>query len=1766
VPPAALVGHVHGVAQRVPHHPRLDTRLDRLGRCAVSEGGEHLVVSQRPPVPTAEHLVHQVPELSVSHTSRVPRPSCVGGTRHNVRVATPEQDETSSGTRPPAGSARTTPLSGLRRFRPATQDWFDGAFHAPTAAQTGTWDAVADGHHALVVAPTGSGKTLAAFLWALDGLLDASGPEPDPAARCRVLYVSPLKALAADVERNLRSPLAGVRQAAARRGESIREVRVGTRTGDTPASERRAFATTPPDILITTPESLFLILTSGAREGLRGVTTVILDEIHAVAGTKRGAHLAVSLERLDALVEAPVQRIGLSATVTPVAAVAAFLAGGRTPSEGGRPVDVVQPPASKTIEVDVVVPVPDLADLRSAPTVGGGPEQTGPVASAVKPDPQGLDAAGTSPAAGAPAASTDRSSTAQPAPGVPDLSGAAAGPRARPSVWPHIEERVVDLVAAHRSTLVFTNSRRGAERLTSRMNEVWAERQGEGTVDHGEVHPALVSGQSGASTGAPGVLARAHHGSMSRAERTHTETELKEGRLPAVVSTSSLELGIDMGAIDLVVQIGSPPSVASGLQRIGRAGHQVGAVSHGVVFPMHRGDLVPSTVIAGRMRTGSIEPVHVLRNPLDVLAQQIVAMVATEDWHLEELATVLRRSDPYTTLGDRTLRAVLDMLAGRYPSEDFGELRARIVWDRVTDTLSARPGALRLAVTSGGTIPDRGLYGVFLASGATDATGDSGAPRGGKRVGELDEEMVYESRVGDTFTLGSSTWRIEDITPDQVLVSPAPGVPGRLPFWKGDSPGRPAELGRAIGAWVREATGPAGAAGPRQEPGATPGAEASRADDSPWAGLDPWATDNLRAYLDEQREATGVVPDDKTLLVERFRDELGDWRVVIHSPYGAKVHAPWALVLAARIRERFGIDAAAMHSDDGIVLRMPDVSDPFAELPDGTSTDGSRDQVDLSELLLDPEAVETAVRTELSGSNLFGARFREAAARALLLPRRRPDRRQPLWQQRHRSAQLLSVASGFPDFPIVLEAIRECLQDDFDVASLVSLMRDVENGTVRVVEVTTRTPSPFAQSLLFGYTAQFLYDGDAPLAERRAAALTLDPDLLAELLGSDGSSQIADLLDPDAVVRTEQELSGLTPERHARHGEDVWDLLRRTGPLTTAEVVERTREDVRSEAPAWLDTLAASRRVIQVRIAGVDPAERWAVAEDAGRLRDALGVALPVGLPESVTELVPDPLGDLVRRYSRTHGPFAARDLAARYGLGVAVVADVLRRHVQAGQLVTGRLRPDVLGGTGEEYCDADVLRTLRRRSLAALRAEVEPVQHPALGVFLPRWQSVGGLRGVDGLYRVVEQLSGAPVPVSALESQILPARVVDYRPSMLDELTTSGEVVWCGHHELPGGRGTADAMVSLHLAESAHLTLRPVETDDAPLTELQAAVLGLLEAAGGFFYPRLASSLEHPGPDVLAALWELVWSGQVTNDTLGPLRGRLSGRRAASRSTPAARPRPLSRRPRFSSLGATASSLREAAADPSGGGRWSALPVRDVDTTRRAHALATVLLDRHGVLTRAVTGAEQVTSEYRGVYKVLGALESAGQVRRGYFVEHLGGSQFALPGAVDQLRTAENDRLREAERTDPPTALCLAATDPAQPYGAALAWPASPGADEAGRSGHRPGRKAGAHVVVVRGELALYLERGGRSLLTFSDDPVVLDAAARALARAVSDGRLGKVTLRRVDGDESLTVGGSSRTAGVAALVGAGFGPTPSGLRLSGLPAGRPASGAARA
>lgn len=1612
------------------------------------------------------------------------------------------------------------PAEPLAGFTASTRAWFAGAFSGPTRVQTEAWAAISGGSHALVIAPTGSGKTLAAFLWAIDRLLardtSTAAPRTD-----RILYVSPLKALAADVERNLASPLTGIRHAAAATSRELPPVTVGTRTGDTPPAERRRLTAHPPDILITTPESLFLMLTSSAREGLREIGTVIVDEIHAVAGTKRGAHLALSLERLDLLLDSPAQRIGLSATARPTDAVAEFLAGHRPVADGGRPVVVVEPPARRQVDLEIVVPVEDLTDIGATPLPGADAPEGGP-----------------------------------------DLSGAAAGPLARASVWPHVEERIVDLATTSRSTIVFTSSRRSAERLTSRLNEIWARRQGVDVPDAGASQPASVPGQSGASAGADAVFARAHHGSMSRAERTYTEGELKAGRLPVVVATSSLELGIDMGAVDLVVLVGSPPSVASGLQRVGRAGHAVGVPSHGVLVPTHTGDLVPAAVTASRMRAGELEPLRLVRNPLDVLAQQIVAMVATEDWPVDELEATVRRAAPFAQLPRSALRGVLDMLTGRYPSESFGELRARLTWDRGRDVLQARPGAQRLAVTSGGTIPDRGLFGVFLAatsSGGSDDVRADTAPRarGGKRVGELDEEMVYESRVGDTITLGSTTWRIDEITPDRVLVTPAPGLPGRMPFWKGDSPARPVELGRAIGAWTRETV--------RRVLPVTDARTRSALAHLTAEGLDPWAAGNVVAHLREQHAATGVVPDDQTIVVERFRDEIGDWRVVVHSPFGSRVHAPWALLLGARLRERYGVDVAAMHADDGIVLRLPDIG------LDGVEADGSwaapvaggaAPEV-ADELFTDPAEVTTQVRDALAGSAHFAARFREAAARALLLPRRSPDRRQPLWQQRQRSAQLLEVAAGFPEFPIVHEAARECLQDDFDVEALVALMADVAAGRVDVVHVDTTRPSPFARSLLLGYTAQNLYGADAPLAEQRAATLALDPTLLDELLGGASGAQLADLLDPTAVEQVAAELDSLAPDRRSRSHEGLLDLLRRRGPSSFEELVARATDD--ADVAGWLAQLEDARQVVAVRLPGLgteapaDAAQRWLAVEDASRVRDALGAALPVGLPEALLAPVDDPLGDLVRRHARTHVPFPADDVAARLGLPTAVVREVLDRLVATGELVRGRMLPAVLGGAGLEYADRDVVRRLRRRSLALLRAEVEPAPAAALGLFLPRWQRVGELRGRAGLLRAVEQLAGVPVPASDLESRILPARVVDYSPALLDALTTSGEVLWAGHGSLAApGRGAGDGTVSLHLAGTAPLTL-PVPSDVTDGPAALPYVLAALEGSGAHFVDRVveraraaaldaddvASLGDNPAEAVREALWHLVWAGRVTNDSFGPLRALLGA--APRTARPQARPfhRPRGR------FGLAALARPTAPEALHGGGRWSLLPETEPEPTVRAHALAMVLLDRHGIVTRAVAPAEQVVGRYPDVYKVLTALEAAGQVRRGYFVEHLGGSQFAVPGAVDMLR----DDARAVERSQQPAAadgtetgrrtddgVVLAACDPANPYGAALAWPAG-----VAERRHRPGRKAGAVVVLVDGVLVLYVERGGRTLLSFTEDGDLLARGAQALAGAATAGALGRTTVRHVDGAEVFGLGGPV----VEALVAAGFTLTPRGLRV---------------
>ncbi len=1441
-----------------------------------------------------------------------------------------------------------------------------------------------------------------------------------------MLYISPLKALGVDVERNLRAPLTGIRHTADRLGTPLPELRVGVRSGDTAAGDRRKLATSPPDILITTPESLFLMLTSQAREALRGVETVIIDEVHAVAGSKRGAHLALSLERLDSLLERPVQRIGLSATVRPLDEVARFLG-------GSAPVEIVAPPAEKRWELTVVVPVEDMT-----------------------------------------------------APGDFDEdSSSPDGSATHGSIWPHVEESVVDLIEAHTSTIVFANSRRLAERLTARLNEI-ATTRAELALPEADRAPAEIMAQAGASKGAETVIAKAHHGSVSKEQRALIEDDLKRGRLPAVVATSSLELGIDMGAVDLVIQIESPPSVASALQRVGRAGHQVGEVSRGVLYPKHRGDLAQTAVAVERMRSGGIEAMRIPTNPLDVLAQQIVATTALEPADVDELYALVRRSAPFSSLPRSAYDATLDLLSGRYPSDEFAELRPRIVWDRVTGALTGRPGSQRLAVTSGGTIPDRGLFGVFLVG----SQGEKGGP--GKRVGELDEEMVYESRVGDIFALGATSWRIEDITHDRVLVTPAPGVPGRLPFWKGDTLGRPAELGAAIGAYTREL-------------GALPRAKAEQR--AREGGLDEWAAGNLVSYLHEQLEATSVLPSDVTVLVERFRDELGDWRLVVHSPYGVPVHAPWALAINARLRERYGVDGQAVASDDGIVIRIPDTD---AEPPTG----------DL--VVFDADEIDQIVTQEVGGSALFASRFRECAARALLLPRRDPGRRSPLWQQRQRSAALLEVAVKYPSFPIVLEAVRECLQDVYDLPALVALMRAVDRREVQVTDIATPSPSPYARSLLFGYVAQFVYEGDSPIAERRAAALSLDQGLLAELLGR---AELRELLDPAVLVEIEAELQRLSPDRLARDAEGIADLLRLLGPLTTTEVTQRSLESC--DVPAALGALVDTRRVVEVRLSGQ---EHWAVVEDVGRLRDGLGVPVPPGTPEAFGESVEDPLADLVARFARTHGPFTTEQVSERLGLGAAVARHTLQRLAAQGRVLDGEFRP---AGTGSEWCDAEVLRKLRRRSLARLRKEVEPVEPAVLARFLSVWQHVDGgsagvgsrgrrgLRGVDGVISAIDQLAGCPVPASALEPLILASRVSDYEPSYLDELTAAGEVMWAGHGALPG----SDGWVSLHLADQAALTLPERLPFDH--SELHQGVLDALAPGGAWFFRQLADALRTSLDSITladaaisAALWDLVWAGRISNDTLTPLRA-LTRSGTASHRTRRPPPRP----------GRVARS-----GPPETAGRWALLPALDTDPTRRAHATAERLLDRHGVVIRGAVVSERVPGGFAAVYKVLSAFEDSGRCRRGYFVEGLGAAQFGTAGAIDRLRT-----FTELPVDAKPAALALAATDPANPYGAALPWPDSDG-------GHRPGRKAGAVVVLVDGALTLYVERGGRTLLTWSDDPDVLGPAAESLAETTRRGALGRLTVEKADG--ALLLGGGS-TPLREALDAAGFVATPQGLRM---------------
>jgi ATP-dependent Lhr-like helicase len=1459
--------------------------------------------------------------------------------------------------------------------------WFEDSFAEPTPAQALGWPKIASGEHTLICAPTGSGKTLAAFLWGIDRLARRAEAPADSddslGAGVRLVYVSPLKALSYDIERNLRAPLKGVGT----------DISVGLRTGDTPQRERQAMRRRPPDILITTPESLYLMMTSGAREILTGVEAVIVDEIHAVAQSKRGAHLALTLERLSHQVTAnegaDPQRIGLSATQRPLERVANFLVGPR------RKCEIADAGKRKELDLEIVVPVEDMTDPDAS----------------IEKRRDGGDS------------------------GFPPPDDFDAAPTTR-SIWPAIYPKLLELVREHTSTIIFVNNRRGAERLAKRLNELANE-------DTEQELPATEhSGNgAGAKADAPIEVARAHHGSLAHEERLVVEELLKSGQLPCLVATSSLELGIDMGAVDLVIQVESPKSVTRGLQRIGRAGHSLEEVSVGRIFPKFRADLLECAVVTKRMRAGDIEETVIPRNPLDVLAQHLVSMCADDEWEVDEVELLVTGAEPFTELSREQLENVLDMLDGRYPSDRFAELRPRLVWDRAAGTLRGRPGARQLAVTNAGTIPDRGLYGVHLPDG--------------RRVGELDEEMVYEARPGQTFLLGATTWRIAEITRDRVVVTPAPGVPGAVPFWKGDGIGRPAELGKAIGAFAREAVS------------AEPAKLAKDYD------LDRLAAQNLVTYLREQQAATRVVPSDETIVVERFRDEIGDWRLCVLSPWGGRVHAAWGLALSARIRDDQDIEADAIWSDDGIVVHLPDADEPPPS--------------DL--VLLEADEIEDLVVRELGGSALFGARFRENAARSLLIPRAYPGKRTPLWQQRLKSQSLLEVAKDFPRFPVILETYRECLRDVLDLPSLETLLRDLSARKISLVEVETPTASPFASSLLFDYVATYMYEGDTPNAERRAAALSLDRELLRELLGQE---ELRELIDPDALAEVIDSLQHRVDAARAKDRDALQQVLRRLGDLTSEECAERVAEGYSAES--MLAKLERERRAAKVRIAGE---ERWIAAEDAAVYRDALGVPPPAGLPESFLGEVEEPLATLMRRYARTHGPFTTDEPARRYGVDPS---PALRELERAGELVRGELLP---GGTEREWCDPDVLRRLRRASLAHLRAEAEAVEPRELARFLPAWQNVDAYRpagaGPDRLREALIPLQGVALTPEVWERDVLPRRLGAYSPAWLDELCTGGEVVWVG----AGALGRSGGKVALYFREDVRLAGPPPANAkiEAPEGEVHDAIRELL-GRRPCFWIDLVDELDIAPEELHNALWDLAWAGEVTNDAFAPLRApRLRSVRNAQR-----------RGRRFAA--------RRAAASHAVQGRWSltdSLFENAPASGPRLRAQAELMLERYGIVTRETVLAEGVPGGFSTVYGEMSNLEMLGTARRGYFVEGLGGAQFALPGAVERLRSVPHPE---------GTYTVLAATDPANPYGAGMPWPKR-------ESGRRPSRTPGAYVLLRDGDPLLFVERGGRGILRLA--PLDGDAFAEAVgevATAARDGLIPRLAIERVDGDPVIGSG----------------------------------------
>jgi ATP-dependent Lhr-like helicase len=1554
-------------------------------------------------------------------------------------------------TESPAQTPPEDPGKVLELFHPVTAAWFRAVFDHPTAPQREGWPAIARGENTLIFAPTGTGKTLTAFLWCLDRLMLHTPPDDEEA--CRVVYISPLKALAVDVERNLRSPLAGIANMARRQGIAVRQPEISVRTGDTSQKERGLFKRHPAEILITTPESLYLLLTSEAAATLRSVDTVILDEIHALVPTKRGAHLALSLERLQALTSKPLQRIGLSATQRPLEEVAHFLAGSApaaaAPLEESllaqmaeeysaseehespaafRPVTIINAREPKRLELRIEVPVEDMARLGQIEELPSGPASQGPK---------------------------------------------------RTSIWSAIHPRLLEIVRSRTSTLIFVNNRRTAERLAGAINELAGE-----------------------------TIARAHHGSLAASQRSEIEERLKAGGIRALVATSSLELGIDMGAIDLVIQIEAPPSVASGMQRIGRAGHSVGAASEGIIFPKYRADLVACAAVTRAMHEGLVESTRFLRNPLDVLAQQMVAIVAQPpsvskakrkrgqpppepEIGVEELYQIVRGAAPFSSLSRTAFEGVLDLLAGRYPSDEFAELRPRVTWDRIRNVVTPRQGAKLLAIINGGTIPDRGLYGVFLA----------GSEGKSVRVGELDEEMVFESRTGDTFVLGASTWRIDEITHDRVLVTPAPGEPGKMPFWHGDAAGRPLEFGRRIGALVREI---------REMPHNAAISRLTREHD-----LDPAAAENLIRFLADQELATITVPDDRNIVIERCRDELGDWRVCVLTPFGNRVHAPWAMAVTGRIRAAGGPEVEAMWADDGFVLRFPGTEDP----PDA----------DL--LLLDAAEAMDLVLRQLGSTALFAAKFRESSARALLLPRRRAQGRAPLWQQRKRAYDLLAVAARYPAFPMLLEAYRECMRDVFDMPAFLEILRAIGNRQLRVHVVDSKTPSPFAASLLFSYVANYIYDGDAPLAERRAQALSIDQEQLRDLLGD---ADLRELLDADAIAEVEEQLQALTETTRARSADGIHDLLLRLGDLSHDELARRLAPPSLLED---LPRLLRSRRLLEIKIAG----ERRLIAiEDAARYRDALGVPLPPGIPASLLAPVSTPILELVRRFARTHGPFTLHEVATRFALDLAPVETALRAMLLDGRIIEGGFRP---GGIHREWCDAEVLRLIRKKSLARLRKEIEPVEQRVFARFQTHWQGVSQpRRGLDALLDAIENLQGAPLPASVVESSILPARLANYSPGDLDTLIAAGELVWCGLEPL----GEHDGRIALYLSDKLTTLLPPSLPEDPenPLTDREQALLAQLARGGAAFFTQLHDAVGggYPG-ESLDALWSLVWRGLVTNDTFHALRAYTMKPSSA---------KPVKRQhnvPVFRSRRTT---------PPTAQGRWTlvprpANPPGPQEQTSWSHAVALQLLNRHGIVTRESVAQESLPGGFSAVYDVLKALEESGRIRRGYFVDGLGATQFALPAAVDLLRA-----LRAGAQPEKVEMVTLAATDPANVYGSVLRWPQVPGDPDTGEQAARSlTRSVGASVVLRNGELVAYQRRNNPNLQVFlpQEEPDRTNAA-RDLADFLAANGQREMRLRPADHRAGLliaTINGQPAHLHILSryLLEAGFRAAPMGLNL---------------